>query len=85
MNNLFDITLVIWFKVSYAEKDKAKALKCRWCPIKKQWHKILKHGSLQEVYDNAFAKFPKCYYDLKFDCITSEWEFDDIIASCLLS
>ncbi len=76
-NNLFRVNVVIWFKVSYSEKEKAKELRCRWCPTKKQWYKILEYGSLQEVHDTGFAEFPKCYYDLEFDCITSTWEFDD--------
>jgi hypothetical protein len=76
MNNLFEVSLVIWFKVSYSEKEKAKELRCRWCPTKKQWFKTLEYGNLQEMHDTGFAGFPKCYYDLKFDCVTSTWKFD---------
>jgi hypothetical protein len=61
------VNVVIWFKVSYSEKEKAKELRCRWCPTKKQWYKTLAYCDLEEVHDTGFAGFPKCYYDLKFD------------------
>ncbi len=27
-----------WVEVSYAQKEEAKQLGCRWCPIEKRWY-----------------------------------------------
>ncbi len=27
-----------WVEVSYAQKEEAKQLGCRWCPIEKKWY-----------------------------------------------
>jgi hypothetical protein len=77
MNNLFRIELVIWFKVSYAEKDNAKKLKCRWCPKNKGWYTIIKHDSLDQLLENPFDNLPARFYVLKFDRISSDHEFED--------
>jgi len=71
MNNLLSITLVIWFKVSYAEKDKAKALKCRWSPENKAWYTTLKHSNVQQLLDDPFEDFHPRFSALKFDRITT--------------
>ena len=71
MNNLFSIDLVIWFKVSYAEKDNAKKLKCRWCPTNKGWYTIIKHSSLTELLDDPFGDLPTRFYVLKLNCIST--------------
>ncbi len=71
MNNLLTITLQIWFKVSYAEKDKAKALKCRWSPENKAWYTTIKHDSLTQLLEDPFENFHPRFSALKFDRITT--------------
>ena len=36
-----------WVNVSYEQKDEAKRLGCRWCPIEKRWYASLYVNSKQ--------------------------------------